>query len=54
VRRTALRHVVETFFDGSAAQAVATLLDPSTARVSNDELDRISKLIAKVRKGSAS
>jgi predicted transcriptional regulator len=54
VRRTALRHVVETFFDGSAAQAVATLLDPSTARVSNDELDRISKLIAKVRKGGAS
>jgi predicted transcriptional regulator len=51
VRRRALRHLVETFFDGSAAQAVATLLDPSTARVSDDELDHISRLIAKARKG---
>jgi len=54
MRRTALRHVVETFFDGSAAQAVAALLDPSTARFSSDELDRIAKLIAKARKGGAS
>jgi hypothetical protein len=46
--------VVETFFDGSAAQAVATLLDPSTARVSSDELERISKLIAKARKDGVS
>lgn len=53
VRRAALRHVVETFFDGSAAQAVATLLDPSTARVSENELERISELIAKARKGGA-
>jgi predicted transcriptional regulator len=53
VRRAALRHVVETFFDGSAAQAVATLLDPSTARVTEDELERISALIAKARKGGA-
>jgi predicted transcriptional regulator len=54
VRRAALRHVVEIFFDGSASQAVATLLDPSTARVSDGELDCISKLIAKARKGGAS
>jgi predicted transcriptional regulator len=54
VRSAALRHVVETFFDGSAAQAVATLLDPSTARVSSDELERISKLIAKARKDGVS
>ena len=53
VRRAALRHVVETFFDGSAAAAVATLLDPSTARVSEGELERISELIAKARKGGA-
>ena len=52
-RRAALRHLVETFFDGSAAQAVATLLDPSTSHVSADELERISKLIAKARKGGA-
>ena len=50
----ALRHVVETFFDGSAAQAVATLLDSPAARVTEEELDRISKLIAQVRKASTS
>ncbi len=54
VRRRALRHVVDTFFDGSAAQAVAALLDPSTARVSDEELDRISELIEQARKGGAS
>ena len=53
VRRAALRHLVETFFDGSAAQTVATLLDPSTARMSESELDRISDLIAKARNGGA-
>jgi len=52
-RRAALRHLVKTFFDGSAAQAVATMLDPSTAHVSDDELQRISELIAKARKGGA-
>ena len=40
--------------DGDVAQAVATLLDPSTARVSNDELNRISELIKKARKDGAS
>jgi BlaI family transcriptional regulator, penicillinase repressor len=50
VRRKALRHVVDTFFDGSAAQAVAALLDPSTARLSDDELNRISELIERARK----
>ena len=54
VRRRALRHVVDTFFDGSAAQAVAALLDPSTARFSDEELERISKLIEQVRKGGDS
>jgi BlaI family transcriptional regulator, penicillinase repressor len=51
VRRRALRHVVDTFFEGSAAQAVATLLDPSTARLSDEELDHMAKLIEQARKG---
>lgn len=54
VRLRALRHVVDTFFDGSAAQAVAALLDSSTARVSDEDLDRISELIEQARKGGAS
>ena len=51
VRPTALRRMVDTFFDGSAAQAVAALLDSSAARLTDEELDRISSLIANARKG---
>lgn len=54
VRRRALQHVVETFFDGSAADAVASLLDPSTASMSDDDLDRLAELIARAKKGDAS
>lgn len=54
VRRKALRHVVDTFFDGSAAQAVAALLDPSTARLTDDEINRISELIEEAREGGGS
>jgi predicted transcriptional regulator len=50
-RRSALRHLLETFFEGSTEQAVAALLDRSTARLTPEELDRISGLIAKARQG---
>jgi BlaI family penicillinase repressor len=50
-RRRALRHLVETFFDGSAVQAVATLLAPSTGQVSEGDLNQLAMLIEKVRKG---
>ena len=50
VRRRALRHVVDTFFDGSAAQAVTALLDSTAARLSDEELDRIAGLIEQARK----
>jgi len=50
-RRSALRHLLETFFEGSTEQAVAALLDRSTARLTPEELDRISVLIAKARQG---
>jgi predicted transcriptional regulator len=49
--RSALRHVVETFFDGSAEKAVAALLGADGARVSPEELDRIADLVAQARKG---
>ena len=48
-RRSALRHVVDTFFDGSPEKAVAALLGGEAARLSEDELDRIAALIAKAR-----
>ena len=49
-RKSALRHLVDTFFDGSAEKAVAALLGGEGARLSDDELDRIADLIAKARK----
>ena len=48
-KQSAVRHLVETFFDGSAAEAVAALLDPSTARLSRQDLDRLSKTIEEAR-----
>ncbi|MGH6690552.1 MAG: BlaI/MecI/CopY family transcriptional regulator [Gammaproteobacteria bacterium] len=52
-RRSAVRHLVETFFDGSAEQAVAALLGGEAARLSDDELERIAALIEKARKEGA-
>jgi len=50
-RRSALRHLVDTFFDGSAAKAVAALVGGEGARVSDEELDRIARLVEDVRRG---
>jgi predicted transcriptional regulator len=49
-RKSALRHVVDTFFDGSVEQVVAALLGGEAARVSDDELKRIRRLVARARK----
>jgi predicted transcriptional regulator len=49
-RKSALRHVVQTFFDGSAEKAVAALLGGEASRLSEEELERIADLIAKARK----
>jgi BlaI family transcriptional regulator, penicillinase repressor len=51
-RRSALRHLVETFFDGSTEKVVAALLGGEVARISPEELDRLARLIAKGRKDS--
>ena len=50
-RRSALRHLVETFFDGSTERAVTALLGRDQAQLTDDELDRIAELIAKAKKG---
>jgi BlaI family transcriptional regulator, penicillinase repressor len=49
-RRSALRHLVETFFDGSAEKTVAALLGSEGTRMSDDELNRIAELVEKARK----
>jgi predicted transcriptional regulator len=49
-RQSALRQLLHTFFDGSTEQAVAALLDLSSTRLSEAELDRLGRLIADARK----
>jgi predicted transcriptional regulator len=49
-RRSAAVHMLETFFDGSAEQAIATLLDVSSRELSEDDFDRLSALIERARK----
>jgi BlaI family penicillinase repressor len=49
-RQSALKHVVQTFFDGSAEQAVSALLGSEGARMGAEELDRLAVLIARARK----
>ncbi len=50
-KRSAIRHLVQTFFDGSPEQAVAALLDVSSSKLSREELDRLAELIDKAREG---
>jgi BlaI family transcriptional regulator, penicillinase repressor len=52
-KRSALKHLLATFFEGSAEQAVAALLDGSAAKLSQGELDRLARLIEKARKEGA-
>src|SRR3954447_6753024 len=49
-RKSALRHLVDTFFDGSAANTVAALLGGERSRLSDEDLQRLEELIAKARK----
>jgi predicted transcriptional regulator len=49
-KRSALRHMVRTFFDGSAEQAISALLDESSTKLSPAELDRLARLIEDARR----
>jgi predicted transcriptional regulator len=49
-KRSALRHILQTFFDGSAEQAISALLDEPSTRLSREELDRLARLIDGARK----
>jgi predicted transcriptional regulator len=44
-RRTALKHLVETFFDNSTEGVVAAVMDMSAARMSEEEFKRLAALI---------
>jgi predicted transcriptional regulator len=49
-KRSAVKHVMETFFNGSAEQIVAALLDVSSTRLTREELDRMSEMIEAAKK----
>jgi predicted transcriptional regulator len=49
-RKSALKQMLQTFFDDSTEQAVAALLDLSRPKLSQDELERLSKMIEEARK----
>jgi BlaI family transcriptional regulator, penicillinase repressor len=48
-KRSALAHVVSTFFAGSPSQLMATLLESSTANVTDDELRRLEEMIQRAK-----
>ena len=52
-RKRALNHLVDTFFDGSAAQVVVALLGSDARGLSDEEISKISELIARTGKGGA-
>ena len=52
-KKSALRHMLQTFFDGSAAQAISALLDDSSTRLSDRDLDRLARMIEQARKAGA-
>ena len=49
-KRSAMRHILKTFFDGSAEQAISALLDENSSQLSSAELDRLARLIDTARK----
>jgi predicted transcriptional regulator len=49
-RRSALKRVVSTFFEGSVSRAMAALLENNDTRISDAELQKLEELINQARK----
>ena len=49
-KRSAVEHLVDTFFADSPAQIVAALLDVSSTRLTRAELDRMTEMIEKAKR----
>jgi BlaI family penicillinase repressor len=52
-KRSAMRHMLQTFFNGSAEQAISALLDDSSSKLSDAELDRLARMIEQARRSGA-
>lgn len=53
-KRSALKQLLTTFFDGSASQAMATLIDMSSSKLSSEELQQLTQLIEEAKQGEKS
>ena len=49
-KRSAVKHLLDTFFSNSPEQVVAALLDVSSTRLTREELDRMAQMIEQARK----
>jgi BlaI family transcriptional regulator, penicillinase repressor len=49
-KRSAVKHLVETFFSDAPEDVVAALLDVSSSRVTREELDRMSEMIERAKR----
>jgi predicted transcriptional regulator len=49
-KKSAVKHLLDTFFNNSPEQIVAALLDVSSTHLTREELDRMSELIDKAKK----
>lgn len=52
-RRSALRHLIETFFEGSVEKVVTALLGGEVLRLSPEELDRLMQIVARSKKDTS-
>ena len=49
--RSAVKHLLSTFFSGSTTEAVNTILDISSTKLTADDFDRLRRIIEEARKG---
>jgi BlaI family penicillinase repressor len=49
-KKSALRHIVDTFFDGSVRSAVASLMDISDSKLSDEDFENMRAMIKKARR----
>ena len=49
-QRKAVKHLLDTYFDGSPEQIVAALLDVSSRELTREELDRMTAMIEKAKR----
>src|SRR5580658_2579180 len=48
--RSALQRIIRTFFDGSAKEAVAALLDPGAFHLTEEELSELARIVDRAKK----